>query len=179
MENKKDSLKRDEFSIFLHGTLVRIFEKGVLIRGDSSSGKSSLAFELIKRGHLFIADDLVKITKNKSQELIGSSPNAEKLIEIRPFGIFDVEEIFNKEAIQETQKIDFVVDFSEKEKTNCTIFNIICKQYFIDFSCQQERVNYIEKIALLQGKENKFLVKKNSNNQRKKVEDSKNCLCEK
>ena len=40
----------------MHGVFMNIHGKGVIIRGDSGIGKSEIALELIKRGHLLIAD---------------------------------------------------------------------------------------------------------------------------
>jgi len=168
--------KQYKTSIFLHGTFLQVFKKGVFLRGESSSGKSSLAFALVKRGHLFIADDLVKIIK-KEGELIGSSVNSEKLIEIRPYGIFDLSNLFGKDAILESHKIDIIVDLSKNEKKKATILGVSFTPYFIDFSCEKEKVSYVEKLALL--KDEELLVKDNNNNKRKKVENTKDCICEK
>ena len=46
-------------SMCIHGGLLSIYGKGVLIRGESGMGKSEIALELIKRGHLLVADDRV------------------------------------------------------------------------------------------------------------------------
>jgi len=178
MENKKNLIKKNEFSIFLHGTLIEVFGKGVLIRGESSSGKSSLAFELIKKGHRFIADDLVKIKKNDFDELVGLSSDNEKFIEIRPFGIFDVTDVFGRKAVKESQKIDFIVDLSKNEKTDFMILDICLKLYQIDFSCDIKKVCCVEKLALLEGKEKRFFIN-NNNSKRKNLENTKNCICEK
>lgn len=42
-----------------HGAFVVIFNQGILITGESGSGKSSLLLDLVKQGHLWIADDLI------------------------------------------------------------------------------------------------------------------------
>ena len=46
-----------------HGVLVDVFGVGVLIMGESGVGKSECALELIKRGHLLVADDVVDIAR--------------------------------------------------------------------------------------------------------------------
>jgi serine kinase of HPr protein (carbohydrate metabolism regulator) len=46
----------------VHATCVSLNGKGVLLRGDSGSGKSDLALRLIDRGALLVADDLVHLT---------------------------------------------------------------------------------------------------------------------
>ena len=51
----------DAPTINLHGAAVVIDNIGVLIRGNSGSGKTELAMELISRGHKFVADDLANL----------------------------------------------------------------------------------------------------------------------
>ena len=57
----------------LHGGLLSIYGKGVLIRGESGMGKSEIALELIKRGHLLVADDRVDCYRIHNK-IIGKSP---------------------------------------------------------------------------------------------------------
>lgn len=40
----------------IHGVFLNIYGKGVIIKGDSGIGKSEIALELVKRGHLLVAD---------------------------------------------------------------------------------------------------------------------------
>jgi len=52
----------------VHGVLIKVSGLGVLIRGDAGIGKSECALELIKRGHILVADDVVN-TKNARRPL--------------------------------------------------------------------------------------------------------------
>ena len=45
----------------MHGVFLNIHGKGVIIKGDSGIGKSEIALELVKRGHLLVADDAVEL----------------------------------------------------------------------------------------------------------------------
>lgn len=45
----------------IHGVFLNIYGKGVIIKGDSGIGKSEIALELVKRGHLLVADDAVEL----------------------------------------------------------------------------------------------------------------------
>ena len=47
----------------LQGTAVAIEGRGVLLRGPSGSGKSSLALRLIEEGAVLIADDLCELRR--------------------------------------------------------------------------------------------------------------------
>ncbi|MBU0951554.1 MAG: HPr(Ser) kinase/phosphatase [Elusimicrobia bacterium] len=101
-------------SIQMHGVLVEIYGLGVLITGESGIGKSECALELIKRGHMLVADDIVKIRRRTRGILVGS---AEKIIshhiEVRGLGIIDVQSIFGLGAIMNSAKIELVVKLEE------------------------------------------------------------------
>src|SRR5690625_2421016 len=47
----------------LHGVFMELFTLGVLISGESGTGKSELALELLTRGHRLIADDAPEFTQ--------------------------------------------------------------------------------------------------------------------
>ena len=93
-----------------HGTLVEVFGEGLLLLGDSGVGKSETAIELIKRGHRLIADDAVEIKRVSDKTLIGSSPEIIRhYIELRGIGIVDVRRLFGMGAVEDTERIDLVV----------------------------------------------------------------------
>lgn len=79
----------------LHGVLVKVSGLGVLIRGDSGIGKSECALELIKRGHILVADDVVEVQRRRGNVLVGSCPPMlQHYMEVRGLGILDVELLF-------------------------------------------------------------------------------------
>lgn len=93
----------------LHGTLVQVFETGVLLEGPSGSGKSETALELLARGHRLIADDLVRIAVHPSGRLVGcAQENICEWMEIRGVGLFRVPEIYGAEAILPAAVLDLV-----------------------------------------------------------------------
>jgi HPr kinase/phosphorylase len=47
--------------VTMHGTLINVYGNGVLLTGKSGVGKSELAMELIKKGHIFVADDAIDV----------------------------------------------------------------------------------------------------------------------
>ena len=78
----------------IHGVFLNIYGKGVVIRGDSGIGKSEIALELIKRGHLLIADDAVELY-HIGQGIVGKAPEVlRNLLEIRGIGVIDVSKMF-------------------------------------------------------------------------------------
>lgn len=94
----------------LHGVLVDVYGIGVLIKGESSIGKSETGLELIQKGHRLVADDAVEIKRIDDGYLIGQSPELLKhFMEIRGIGIIDVRSLYGVGAIKTTKKIDLVI----------------------------------------------------------------------
>lgn len=74
----------------IDGTCVEISGLGVLLRGPSGSGKSSLALRLIDGGAHLVADDRTDILKDGDQ-LVASAPAAiAGRLEVRGMGIVPV-----------------------------------------------------------------------------------------
>ncbi len=95
----------------VHGVLVDIHGMGTLIIGASGIGKSEVALELIKRGHILISDDRVDFFEASPGNLVGSAPKLlERYIEIRGIGIVDVVSMFGAGAYRENKKIRLVVE---------------------------------------------------------------------
>ena len=93
-----------------HGELVEVYGEGVLIIGDSGVGKSEVALELLSRGHMLIADDLVEIRKINKKTISGMSPaNIRHFIEVRGIGIIDAKTLFGIGAVKIRQKIHMVI----------------------------------------------------------------------
>lgn len=97
-------------SVIRHGVLVNVAGMGVLLFGDASIGKSECALELIKRGHILVADDVVEIKRRPGEVLIGFG---EELIrhhmEIRGVGIIDIRNLFGIFSVMDSAEIDMVV----------------------------------------------------------------------
>lgn len=91
-------------SSIVHGTLMSIYGIGVLITGDSGTGKSEAAMELLKQGHMFVGDDAIEVY-NYGHSIYGRpSDIAKQFIEVRGLGILDVSRMFGwQKTLQETQ----------------------------------------------------------------------------
>lgn len=99
--------------VTLHGNLLEIYGKGVLIIGDSGVGKSETTTELIKKGHMFISDDAVDCRK-VFHKLIGSPPKFSKgFMEVRGLGIINVERLFGIEKVKPNTEINIVIELVE------------------------------------------------------------------
>ncbi len=74
----------------IHSTSIVLDDSGVLIIGDSGSGKSDLALRLIDSGATLISDDIT-ICKKKINGIYLSCPKETKgLLEVREVGIITV-----------------------------------------------------------------------------------------
>lgn len=96
-------------SVCIHGGLLSIYGKGVLIRGESGLGKSEIALELIKRGHLLVADDRVDCY-HIHNKIIGKAPDLlREMLEIRGIGVINVSRMFGVSSVLPKAEINFEV----------------------------------------------------------------------
>ena len=100
--------------ISVHGVLLDVYGLGVLITGKSGIGKSEVALELIKRGHILISDDRVDIFEVAQGVVVGQAPKIlERYIEIRGIGIVDVVWMFGAGSYRENKKIRLIVELEQ------------------------------------------------------------------
>lgn len=98
-------------NIVLHGVLLDVYGVGVLITGNSGVGKSETAIDLIRKGHMLVADDAVSIKKINSHLLMGTSNELTRnLIECRGIGIVNVNSLFGKSAIRLEGPVDIIMN---------------------------------------------------------------------
>jgi HPr kinase/phosphorylase len=71
----------------LHASAVALGGRGVLIRGASGTGKSSLALQLLTRGASLIADDGVRVDTAGTVPFLERPDHATDLIESRGIGL--------------------------------------------------------------------------------------------
>ncbi len=99
------------------GGFLQVFGLGVLIVGHSGIGKSESALELISRGHRFISDDVVEVTRTKGNYLVGRSPILSRyFMEIRGLGIINIKEIFGQKAICRESRVDLVINLKRWQR---------------------------------------------------------------
>lgn len=106
-----------------HSTSVVIEDLGILIRGQSGSGKSDLALRLIDSGATLISDDLTICKKIGDYLYLYPHSKTKGLLEVREIGIMTVPYV-------ENIKLTLVVELVEEEferiprVTNCSILGL-------------------------------------------------------
>ncbi|MEW6380089.1 MAG: HPr(Ser) kinase/phosphatase [bacterium] len=101
----------------IHGVLMDIYGRGVLLLGKSSIGKSECALDLIVRGHRLISDDMVNIKLLPPDVLIGSGPEMIRYhMELRGLGIINIKDLFGVAAVRYRKKIELAVVMEEWKK---------------------------------------------------------------
>lgn len=102
--------------VTLHGVFMEVYSIGVLITGDSGSGKSELALELISRGHRLVADDAPEFTQIAPDVLDGTCPELlQDLIEVRGLGILNVREMFGDTSVKRNKYLRLIVHLERHE----------------------------------------------------------------
>ena len=94
----------------VHGVLVDVYGLGVLIQGEAGIGKSECALELLKRGHILIADDAVQIQHRRGGALRGYCPEPLKhYMEVRGLGVIDVKLLFGIGSILDRTRVELAI----------------------------------------------------------------------
>ena len=103
----------------VHGALVDIYGVGVLISGKSGIGKSETAIQLVKRGHLLVADDIIIVKNIGERLLVGTAPEVSRhFLEIRGIGIINVRTLFGVGAVKDSAEINLIakLEFWDESK---------------------------------------------------------------
>ena len=100
-------------SAAIHGELLDISGIGVLIIGDTGIGKSETALELVHRGHMLVADDLVEVKRIKNKIYGYPSRTTANLLEVRGVGLIDVEAMYGVGGVLNQKRIHLVIEMEK------------------------------------------------------------------
>ncbi len=102
-----------------HGCMVDVMGIGILVKGNSGTGKSETVLSLLRRGASLVADDMVRIRNIEDRELIATAPDLGKShMEVRGLGIINVAAIFGVGTFRTEKRLDLVVRLTREENIN-------------------------------------------------------------
>ncbi|NLA68060.1 MAG: HPr(Ser) kinase/phosphatase [Gammaproteobacteria bacterium] len=102
--------------VTLHGVFMEIYSIGVLITGESGTGKSELALELVTRGHRLVADDAPEFAQIAPDVLDGTCPELlQDLLELRGLGVLNIREMFGDTAVKRNKYLRLIVHLARPE----------------------------------------------------------------
>ena len=102
----------------IHGVLLQVYSRGVLITAESGMGKSEVALELISKGHVLVADDRVDVYRAHNR-LIGKAPDIlRNMLEIRGVGIINVSDMFGAPSTADKAEIDCVIHLERLQENH-------------------------------------------------------------
>lgn len=97
-------------STSVHGVCLDVLGMGVIITGDSGSGKSELGLELISRGAGLVADDVVDIYRIGPDTLQARCPNLLRdFLEVRGLGVLNIRTIFGETSVRPNKNVRLII----------------------------------------------------------------------
>jgi HPr kinase/phosphorylase len=96
----------------IYGSMLNIFDTGVVLTGPAGIGKSECALCLIDRGHQFIADDLINIDCINHKVIARSDPLTKNLLMIREVGLINIQDQYSEDAICHSHPIELIVELT-------------------------------------------------------------------
>jgi HPr kinase/phosphorylase len=135
-----------------HGEFLIIYRLGVFIIGSAGIGKSTVALELLDRGHQLIADDVVFFQRYEDT-IIGQCPELLKnYLALRDIGILKVTDLFGGQSIASTCRLDLIVNLTQSDELRSPSLQAVQRQHSLldsDFPTIDIFVNSYRNLALV------------------------------
>ncbi|WP_422661114.1 HPr(Ser) kinase/phosphatase [Paenibacillus sp. EC2-1] len=97
----------------IHAVCVNVAGIGILLRGRSGIGKSETAHTLIRKGHRFVADDIVVLKKLGPTTLLGThNETSREFLALRSLGLINVVRQYGRTAFQDETRIVLDIELS-------------------------------------------------------------------
>lgn len=98
----------------IHGGTMAIDHCGLCITGPPNIGKSSLQLQLLDRGHLWVCDDITRVSLCSHQIIAtASNPRYARWAEISPIGLCDLTEYFESSSFIEKSALHVVITLTD------------------------------------------------------------------
>lgn len=118
LESRIKAIIREKIhhSITVHGVVLELCGRGILITGPSGIGKTTAAMQAIGEGYAWIADDVAVVRKNHSGRLIISGHREiQNYVHTRQKGIMAADRMWRRSQINHKAELAFVVEVSRSE----------------------------------------------------------------
>lgn len=99
---------------------MEVFGCGVLIRGESGSGKSDLALALLDRGHGFVADDAVALCSTGTKLLARSPQVTQECLYLRGIGVVKLPGLYPNQILMQTE-IKVMIELNPATNAVCNV----------------------------------------------------------
>ncbi len=106
-------------TISLHACMVDVLGIGILLQGESGTGKSETVLGLLRRGASLVADDLVRVRNIEDRELIATAPElGRSYMEVRGLGIINVAALFGVGTFRTEKRLDLAITLEKESEMN-------------------------------------------------------------
>jgi len=132
-----------------HGVFLCVFDIGLLITGEAGIGKSTLALELVERGHSLVSDDVVEFEvfpgteKHRHSKLTGKCPHILKdLLAVRDLGVLNISQIFSPSRCLAEYPLDLVIELiSDERALHTTLTGIQSNRVILEHSVPLQQIH--------------------------------------
>jgi serine kinase of HPr protein (carbohydrate metabolism regulator) len=97
-------------TILVHGVILELKGKGILITGASGIGKTTAALMSVAKGDYWVADDIAVVKRNKKGELIaGGHKKISRFLHAEATGIISVDNLLKPNMIKVNTKLTTII----------------------------------------------------------------------
>jgi serine kinase of HPr protein (carbohydrate metabolism regulator) len=117
LESRLTELLREKIAhrVRVHGVMLKMFGLGVLIRGDSGAGKTTVGVMLVRMGHTWIADDAIEIKKKQGKRLCARGVKfTRNLIDLKGSGILNTRNLFDSRQLAEETELHLILEIQRR-----------------------------------------------------------------
>ncbi len=101
---------------YVHGVLLNLFGRGVLIAGDSGMGKTTLGMELARRGHHWVADDIIEIERRGCRLHARGHRRSRNLVHVKASGITPIRRLIRHRSRLPETVLDLILELVRNKR---------------------------------------------------------------
>ena len=94
----------------VHGVMLEVSGRGLLITGAAGIGKSELGLALVCLGHRLVADDVVEFRRQGNDLIALRDPQYAGFVALRDLGVVNLMMIYGAAASTDRQRLDLILE---------------------------------------------------------------------